>query len=312
MRNAFAKELTDLAGQDPHLVVLMADIGNHLFDQFKEWYPTRFYNCGVAEANMISMAAGLASCGLRPVCYTITPFATTRCLEQIRVDLCYHRMPVLVVGTGAGLSYASLGATHHSCEDIALLRVMPGIKVVCPGDAMEVRGCLREVLREEGPVYMRIGKKGEPVIHRQVPAVEIGKSIVMKSGDSICLLSTGNMLPVAMETARQLEDTGHSTEVVSFHTVKPLDQDCLLQAFNRFRLVATLEEHSILGGFGSSVAEWFSDQDYLKARLMRFGTADEFMHVAGEQEYARHLYGLTSGHIATRIAGRMQGACTQA
>lgn len=306
MRNAFAEEITELAGRDPRLVMLMADIGNHLFDQYKARYPNRFYNCGVAEANMIGIAAGLAKCGFRPVCYTITPFATTRCLEQIRVDLCYHHVPVTVVGTGAGLSYASLGATHHSCEDIAMLRVLPGIKVLCPGDPMEARACLRAALKEEGPVYMRIGKKGEPVVHPRVLEIEIGKCIVIKRGTSLCLLNAGNTLPLAVEAAAQLESFGFSTEVASFHTVKPLDEDYLREAFSRFYLVATIEEHSILGGLGGSIAEWFSGQERLKAQLLRFGTSDEFMHGAGDQTYARHFYGLTSENIASTIAEKMQ------
>ena len=305
MRDAFAKEITELAGQDPHLVLLMGDIGNHLFDRYKERYPERFYNCGVAEANMIGVAAGLAACGFHPVCYTITPFATTRCLEQIRVDLCYHHMPVMVVGTGAGLSYASLGATHHSCEDIAMLRVLPGMKVLCPGDPLEVRACLRVALREKGPIYMRIGKKGEPVIHPQLPHIEIGKCIVVRKGDMVGLLNSGNTLPLALDVATRLDSFGISTEVVSFHTVKPLDENYLEDAFTRFQLVATVEEHSVLGGFGGSVAEWLSEQDSVKAKLIRFGTFDEFLHVAGDQLYARSFFGLTSESIASKIAGKV-------
>ncbi len=306
MRDAFAKEITELAGKDTRLILLMGDIGNHLFDRYKELYPDRFYNCGVAEANMIGVAAGLAASSFHPVCYTITPFATTRCLEQIRVDLCYHHVPVIVVGTGSGLSYASLGATHHSCEDIAMLRVLPGIKVLCPGDPMEVRGCLRAAVQESGPVYMRIGKKGEPVVYQQVPHVVIGKCIVVKRGTSVCLLNSGHTLPVALETAAKLESLGISTEVASVHTVKPLDQDYLRDAFGRFQVVATLEEHSVLGGLGGSVAEWLSEQDIIKARFIRVGTPDEFVHVAGNQAYARNSCGLTSENIASKIVERVR------
>ena len=156
MRNAFADEITKLAAVDERVVLLMGDIGNRLFDKFRSAYPGRFYNCGVAEGNMVSMAAGLASCGLRPFCYTIAPFVTYRVMEQIRLDLCYHRQPVVVVGTGAGLSYASLGATHHSLEDMGMLRILPHMKVTCPGDAMELRAILRAALQQDDPVYMRI------------------------------------------------------------------------------------------------------------------------------------------------------------
>jgi transketolase len=167
MRNAFAAEITELAIHDPRIVLLSGDIGNRLFDRLKEQCPGRFFNCGVAEANMIGVAAGMGLCGLRPVAYTIAPFLTARCLEQIRLDRCYQRVPVVLVATGAGLSYASLNATHHSCEDIAWLRVLPNMTVLCPGDPVEVRLALRAAMQHDGPVYVRIGKKGEPVVHER-------------------------------------------------------------------------------------------------------------------------------------------------
>lgn len=201
MRNAFAAEVTALAAADERVVLLSGDIGNRLFDRFKEQHPERFFNCGVAEANMMSVAAGLALSGLRPVTYTITPFTTTRCLEQIRVDVGYHHAPVTIVGVGGGLSYASLGATHHSCEDIAFLRAIPGMTVLCPGDAMEVRWAMRAALGQDGPVYIRLGKKGEPVIHEAVPSIAIGEALPVRAGDDVCLIVTGNLLPVALEAA---------------------------------------------------------------------------------------------------------------
>ena len=205
MRNAFADELTILGDTDRRVVMLSGDIGNRLFDKFKAAHPQRFFNCGVAEQNMMGVAAGMAMSGLRPVVYTITPFATTRCLEQIRTDVCYHQAPVVIVGVGAGLSYAGLGPTHHSCEDIAFLRALPNLKVVCPGDAWEVRGALRAALADDGPVYIRMGKKGEPIVHDRVPdGFAIGKAITIRSGEDACLLSTGNMLPVVLEAADHL------------------------------------------------------------------------------------------------------------
>src|SRR2546425_3281788 len=227
MRDALAAEITQLASEDERLVLLSGDIGNRLFDRYKQRHPQRFLNCGVAEANMISMAAGMALSGLRPVVYTIAPFATTRCLEQIRVDVCYHNTAVVVVGVGAGLSYASLGGTHHSCEDIAFLRVLPNMTIVCPGDATEVRLAIRAALRQDGPVYIRLGKKGEPVVHERAPEFAIGKGIVLRAGDDVCLLSTGTVLPLALETATLLERAGVSAQVVSLHTVKPLDEGLL-------------------------------------------------------------------------------------
>lgn len=302
MRNAFAKEITELAQKDERIVLLSADIGNRLFDDFKTKCPGRFYNCGVAEANMIGVAAGMALSGLRPVCYTITNFVTYRCLEQIRVDLCYHHQPVVVVGTGSGLSYASLGGTHQSCEEMGMLRLLPGLAVVAPADSPEVRGALRAALREKGPVYMRIGKKGEPDIHKGIPEFSIGKAIDIRPGTDVCILSAGTVLPVAIEAADLLAARGTSARVVSFHTIKPLDETLLAEVFSKYKVVATIEEHSVLGGLGGSIAEWLSDQKAPQARLLRFGTPDEFIHETCEQESARKLSGLTAENIASTVA----------
>ena len=302
MRNAFADELTKLGSQDSRVVMLSGDIGNRLFDKFRAAHPTRFFNCGVAEQNMMGVAAGMAMSGLRPVVYTITPFVTTRCLEQIRTDACYHDVPVTIVSVGGGLSYAGLGPTHHSCEDIAFLRALPNMAVVCPGDAWEVRAALRAALTQDHPVYVRIGKKGEPLVHKALPAdFAIGRALTLRHGSTACLLSTGNMLPETVEAAERLEAAGISTQIVSFHTIKPLDTALLAEIFERFPLVATVEEHSLIGGFGAAVAEWLADAAVTPRRFLRFGTPDAFFKMSGEQEFARAQLGLTGHQIADKI-----------
>lgn len=301
MRNAFAKQLTELARENRRVVLLSGDIGNRLFDNFKTACPNRFYNCGVAEANMIGVAAGLAMNGLRPVCYTIAPFVTYRCLEQIRVDVCYHDVPVLIVGTGAGLSYASLGGTHHSCEELGMLRLLPGLTVLAPADAMEVRALLKAALNYPGPIYMRIGKKGEPVVHQTEPKVTIGKAIIVRPGKDVALLVAGTVLPVALEAAEALSALGHSAQVISVHTIKPLDKELLADTFARFKIVATIEEHSVLGGLGGSVAEWLTEQPNRNSTLIRFGTRDEFLHQTCDQDEAREHFGLTGPAITERL-----------
>lgn len=302
MRNAFADELTKLGSEDPRLIMLSGDIGNRLFDKFRAAHPDRFINCGVAEQNMTGVAAGLAMSGLRPVTYTITPFVTTRCLEQIRTDAAYHDVPVTIVSVGAGLAYAGLGPTHHACEDISFLRSIPNMVVIAPGDAWEVRSALRAVLKQDRPAYIRMGKKGEPVVHEGMPEnFQIGKAITIKQGDDVCLLSTGNMLPEALEAQHALAEKGISAEVVSFHTIKPLDDDRLADAFSRYRLVATIEEHSVIGGFGSAVAEWVIDGGVMPKKFIRFGTPDAFFKKSGEQEFAREQLGLSGKQIAERI-----------
>lgn len=301
MRNAFADEMTKLVQNRSDVVMLSGDIGNKLFDKFKDAAPERFFNCGVAEANMISLAGGMALNGLRPVAYTITPFITTRCLEQIRNDVCYHDAPVVIVGVGSGLGYAALGPTHHSCEDIALLRALPNMNVVCPADAWEVRGLLNAALNQKRPTYMRIGKKGEPQVHAAVPDMQVGKALRMRAGRDVCLLSTGVLLPTVLEAGDTLNAAGISAAVVNMHTVKPLDEDMLREAFGNYAVVATIEEHSLIGGFGSAVAEWSADNGPFKAKLARFGTGDKFMHESGNTKYARALNGLTAPDIAAKV-----------
>ncbi|HVU38455.1 MAG TPA: transketolase C-terminal domain-containing protein [Opitutales bacterium] len=304
MRNAFASEITKLAAADARVVLLSGDIGNRLFDKFKDAAPARFFNCGVAEANMMGVAAGMAMCGLRPVCYTITPFVTYRCLEQIRVDVCYHRVPVVIVGTGSGLSYASLGATHHSCEEMGMLRLLPHLAVLAPADSHEVRACLAAALAHPDPVYIRIGKKGEPTVHQATPKFAFGQSLTLREGRDVALLVAGTLATEALVAAEKLAAQGISARVESCPSVKPLPVETLREVFAACRAVATIEEHSTWGGFGGAVAEWLTDQNPApRARLVRLGTTpDEFLHITAEQEDAREHYGLTAEGIAARVA----------
>lgn len=297
MRNAFAEEMTRLAETDKRVVVLSGDIGNKLFDKLKAVDEKRFYNCGIAEANMMGVAAGMALSGLRPFVYTITPFTTTRCFEQIRVDVCYHHAPVVIVGTGSGLSYSELGPTHHSLEDMAILRTLPGMRVLAPCDSSELRQALHAVLKDDSPTYIRIGKKGEADIHKSLPDLKLGKVLIIRPGTDVALMCAGNMMAETLKAADLLAVRGITAEVVSFHTVKPLDSEYLHQAGSRFKLLVTVEEHSRIGGFGSAVAEWRMANSNQVAQL-GFGTDDIFMHEVGSQAYARKKFGLTAENIA--------------
>lgn len=305
MRNAFAQEMEKQAENNENIILLSGDIGNRLFNSYKEKFPQRFYNCGVAEANMTSMAAGMAMSGLQPVTYTIASFNTSRCYEQIKIDICYHNLPVVVVGVGAGLSYAGLGATHHSFEDISILRTLPGMHVVCPADAIEVKLCLKEALKLKKPVYIRMGKKNEPIVHDSPPEFKIGKAITIRQGKDVCLIGCGNILPVVCDAAAELEKNGIHAMVVSMHTVKPLDTELLKKSFSTFNMVCTIEEHSLIGGLGSAVAEWMVDNSMVKTSLLRFGIKDAFLHKTGNQDNARKMTGLTSENIVTSILKRL-------
>ncbi|MBI5346637.1 MAG: transketolase [Chlamydiae bacterium] len=300
MRNAFAEELTTLAALDPRIVLLSGDIGNKLFDNFKKLFPNRFYNCGVAEANMTGVAAGLAMCGLRPITYTIASFNTLRCLEQIKLDVCYHNVPVIIVGVGAGLSYSTLGGSHHSCDDISILKSIPNLTIAAPADSFEVRKILREALNLKGPLYLRIGKKGEPKIHSQIPDLAIGKGLIVEQGQDLCIFATGNMVFLALEIAKELKKENISAQVVSMHTIKPLDTEIIKLNSKNFPLMISLEEHNLINGLGSSIAEFLIDNQ-ITTPLLRFGLQDFFPKKLGSQEFIRDLYGLNKENITLKI-----------
>jgi transketolase len=301
MRDAFAREMTALAGQRGDVTLLSGDIGNRMFDRFKEVAPERFLNCGIAEANMMSLAAGMALSGMRPVIYTITPFTTTRCLEQIRVGVAYHQAPVVIVGTGSGLSYAELGPTHHSLEDMAILRTLPGLNVVAPADSAELVAQLREALDAPHPTYMRIGKKGEPALHGRDAQLGIGKANLLRDGSDLIMLGVGPILGEALQAAEALASSGISVAVASLGGVKPLDERFLAEIAERFPHWLSLEEHGITGGVGSALLEWLADRDGPPIRIRRLGVPDRFLHELGNQAYTRRQLSLDAEGLAKTI-----------
>ncbi len=302
MRNAFADEITKLADSDPRLILLSGDIGNHLFDNLKDKHPARFFNCGVAEANMMGVAAGMALSGLRPVVYTIAPFTTMRCLEQIRVDVAYHNAPVVIVGTGSGLSYASLGPTHHSLEDFSIFRAIPKLQVITPYDAPSLRSVLRDALAGERPTYIRIGKKGEPEIVPECDSVGIGKAKVVRNGTDACILAVGTIAYEALKAADILiQNYDISAQVILINTVKPLDRDLLSELATKFRKIVTVEEHSKAGGFGEYVSAHIA-QSRLPLEITCLGCHDDFMHSVGSQAFARTYFKIDADSIVEAIA----------
>ena len=300
MRNAFARALSECARTDHRVLLLSGDIGNRMFDSFQEEFPTRFTNCGIAEANMIGVAAGLSLGGFRPVVYTIVPFLTARCLEQIRVDLCYHQTPCVLVGVGGGLAYAGLGPTHHALEDVAWLRAIPEMTVIAPGDAHEVEAFFPLAVAHPTPVYIRLGKKNEPLVHASRPDVAIGRAHWLEREGDVCVVGTGTALPIAVEVAERLRADGIGAAAVSFPTIKPLDEEFLTETFGRFRRVVTIEEHSSIGGLGSAFAEWRNDHDG-EAALSRFDVGDRFVHEVGSQADVRAHHGLDAAAIANSV-----------
>jgi len=309
MRNAFIKKITELASKDQRVVLLTGDLGFKIFDDFKEKFPNRFYNVGVAEANMITMAAGMALEGLKPFVYSIAPFATLRCAEQIRNDLCYNYKNVVVVGAGGGYTYGHNGPTHHAIEDIALLRAMPNITIACPGDPIETELVVQELYKLNGPSYLRIGRAGEDKVHDCVTgdSIEVGNAITIISYDdiekntkaNIALISTGNMLPTASNVVNYFSN---NLGFYSFPFIKPIDYILLDSIFRDFEYVFILEEHSIYGGFYSAVAELFSKSKYRnRCEIVSIGIKDHFANCSGDREYLRELAQISFKDIVKEI-----------
>ena len=303
MRNTFAKEISSIAKNNKKIVLLSGDIGNRMFDDLKKNCPNQFINCGIAEANMMSMAAGMALSGLRPIIYTITPFTTARCFEQIKIGVGYHKSPVIIVGTGSGLSYAELGPTHHSLDDIAILRTIPELNILAPADSIELKTFLNEALEMATPTYIRIGKKGEPNIFSKSHKLGIGKSNIVVDGSDFIIFCIGPIITEAIIAANHLRKEGISLAVVSMSSVYPLDESFLKSIINKeFKQWYSLEEHGIVGGLGSSILEWINENKLNKLiDLKRIGTKNDFIHNLGNQSYVRKILKLDSSSIINLI-----------
>lgn len=293
-------ELTRLAGEDPRIVFVTGDLGFGVIEDFQRTFPDQFVNAGVAEQNMTGLAAGLASCGRIVFTYSIANFPTIRALEQVRNDICYHDLDVKIVAIGGGTAYGSLGYSHHAIEDLAIMRALPNMRVVAPGDPVEARAATRALAGVPGPAYLRLGRSGEPVVHGDGFSFEIGRAVCVRPGSDVTLISTGGMLTAALEAAQLCEAAGIDVRVLSMHTVKPLDVEAIEQAARETRLLVSLEEHSLAGGLGGAIAEAMVDNN-MGTRLLRLGMPSEPTYVVGSNEYLLKHYGLTPDGIARRI-----------
>lgn len=300
MRDTAVRLLEKLCADNAGIFLLSADLGFKLFDDFKKAYPDRFINAGVAEANMIGVAAGLALAGKNAYCYSMVPFLTMRCLEQVRVDLCYHNLGVKLLGVGGGLHYGFEGMTHHAIEDIAIMRSLPNMTVVVPGDALEVRAVMQESVTYGGPLYIRLAKDTGERVYESVPDITIGKGNIIRRGSDICIIANGGMLHPAKLVTDKLAGQGLSATLVSMHTVKPLDVELVRRCAVDSRAVFTIEEHSIIGGLGSAVGEALMEFNY-RGLFRRVGIPDEYSQTVGSDVYLRESCGLTPGAIAGYI-----------
>lgn len=305
MRTAFIQQLEKIAAEDARATLVVGDLGFGVVVNFRDRFPNQFVNAGVAEQNMTGLAAGMALSGRVCFTYSIANFPTLRCLEQIRNDVCYMEAPVVVVAVGGGTAYGALGATHHATEDIAVLRALPGMMVVCPGDPLEARLATQALFEREGPAYLRLGRAGEPEVHSadSPPVFELGKAIVVRdSPEAVAtVIATGGMLHNSVLAADELASRhAIETRVLSMHTVSPLDAEAVMSAARETDRVFTVEEHSINGGLGGAVAEVMAEHPAAGAGLVRLGFPPAFSDKVGTQEYMRSQYGLdVSGLVAS-------------
>jgi len=296
MRQTFIKTLEEFTAQDPNIILMTADLGK-FFDPFKTRFPQQFINCGVAEENMVSVASGLALSGKKPYCYSIIPFLILRTLESIKVNVCYHDLNVTLLGAGGGLVYGTEGVTHQAIEDIAIMRSLPNMTIVAPGDLSEAEAIAKESINFSGPLYVRFGKDRALPVHETMPNLKIGKGIIVKKGEKVVLISCGTLLYEAKKVAEILEKRGVNITLVSMHTIKPVDKGLLYELAESHDKIFTLEDHSIIGGLGSAVSEALPN---FKG-LVKIGLPDEYSKQVGDVDYLHKCYGLNAESVAEYI-----------
>ena len=301
MRDTFVRTLTELAKKDKNIELVTGDLGFGVLKPFWEQCPDQFTNAGIAEQNMTSMAAGMALEGKTVFTYSIGNFSTLRCLEQIRNDCAYHQANVKIVCIGGGFVYGALGMSHHATEDIAILRALPDVVVLAPADYVEAEACTKALAEYPGTAYLRLGRGGEKRIHEKLDGFQIGKAIRVYDGEKIAIFSTGAIFDEVAKACDELLKLGHHPAVYTFPTVKPIDRETVEKISREFDLLVTVEEHNVVGGFGSAVAEVMAEMRDKKARLLRVGIDDKYCITVGDQKYLRAQYGMDGSGIVRSI-----------
>ncbi len=299
-RAAYGKALVQLAQRYPELVVLDADLsGSTMSGEFAKAYPERFFNMGIAEANMAGVGAGLATCGKKVFINSFAMFAAGRAWEQVRNSICYPRLNVKVIGSHGGLSVGEDGATHQCIEDFALMRAIPGMMVLCPCDGHEMAQAVEALLEYEGPAYMRLGRLPVETVTDAIEGYrfELGKGVTLKDGSDVTIVAVGMMVQEAIKAAELLASEGISARVINLHTIKPLDTELLLKAATETGAIVTSEEHNVLGGLGAAVAEFLGES--CPVPVIRHGVQDEFGR-SGKAQAVLKAYKLTAEEIAAK------------
>ncbi|NJD01493.1 MAG: transketolase [Ruminiclostridium sp.] len=307
MRGIFNKTLVDLARKDKRIFMVLADIGYGEIEPFAENFPERYYNVGVAEQNMTGIACGIAMEGNIAITYSIANFPTLRCLEQIRNDVCYHNANVKIVIIGGGVAYGPLGISHHSTEDIAIMRALPNMVVIAPSDLIEAEAAVTAMLEYNGPVYYRCGYKNEKNIHRGKIDFKIGKAIEITKGKDAAVIFTGTIGYNAKTAIDMLQTVGINCRLISMHTVKPIDADVIVKAAEETGYIITVEEHNLDGGLGSAVAEVLADTGNLNVKFKRIAFPNINISRIGSQEWLRGEYSMSAEAIAETIRNSLKG-----
>lgn len=304
MRTIFFQQLMTLAHADPNLYLVVGDVGFSVIETFQQTFGHRYINAGVAEQNMIGLAAGLAMAGKNVYVYSIVPFVIMRCFEQIRDDLCYQQLPVKLVGVGGGFSYGPMGVTHHALEDAALMRMLPEMSVIAPGNKYETGHLVPQINALKGPAFLRLSNGNELVTYPEGTEVVLGKACEIIKHPRYCIVATGNALDLGWQVCKHLESLGFDIGLVSMPTIKPLDEHFFLT--RNFDAIFTIEEHFINGGLGEAIARMLCEKIDRKIIFHAFGVDDFYFHEAGSRDYLKEKAGLSVEKIVGVILGKIR------
>ena len=309
MRKASLNTIYRLAKEDKRVIFLGSDLGPGVLEDFKKDIPDRFLMEGIAEQHIIGMSAGLAMDGFVPYVNTIATFLTRRCFEQIAVDLCLHDLPVKLIANGGGYVYAPLGPTHQAIEDIAILRSLPNMTIIVPCDAIEMEKVIEATLNWPHPVYVRLAKGGDEIISNKQTEMKIGKGVIFKEPGEGLFITTGVMTQLALDASNKLLEEGYPVGVLHLHTIKPLDHKILESILPSVKVVITVEEHSLIGGLGSSILEFCSDNlNSCVKKISRLGLPDKFSQHYGNQEALLDLVGLTKENLFSTMKQKLENS----
>lgn len=302
MRKACLDMVYELAKTDERIMFIGSDLAAETLKEFRREMPERFFMEGIYESNLIGVAAGLALEGMIPYVNTIATFLTRRCFEQIVLDLCLHQANVRLIGNGGGMVYGSLGPTHLAIEDIAILRAIPNMTILAPADANEMRRLMPLTVNHRGPIYIRLGRGGDPIVTRQHTPIQIGKAVLMREGTDALIVTTGITLAIGLDAAEILKIKGIDVAVLHLHTLKPIDQEELLKQIAAVPVVVTVEEHTLNGGLGSIVAELMAEANFSSPKyLKRIGIPDVFPEGYTSQAELMERYSISSENVVATV-----------